>query len=76
MIVKNLNIENTYNNNYKKKKLKDRRIESKMKWIFLGKLKVPVSKRIVYSLKPIIVGIIPTSIMKKYHERVFKNEQN
>ena len=64
------------NNNYKKKKLKDRRIESKMKWIFLGKLKVPVSKRIVYSLKPIIVGIIPTSIMKKYHERVFKNEKN
>mgnify|MGYP003307764888 CR=1 FL=1 len=59
-------------NNYKKKKLKDRFIESNMKWEQLKKLDISFWKRLIYSLKPIIAGIIPKNIMSKYHKNILK----
>ena len=55
-------------NNYNKKKFRDRLIETKMKWKELGKLKIGFIDRIIYSLKPIIAGIIPKCIMIRYHK--------
>ena len=57
--------------NYKKKKFKDRFIEVRMKKYYfkLNKVKFPKS---LYAYKPILSGLIPAGIMKKYHARKFK----
>lgn len=59
-------------NNYMKKKLKDRLIECKMKWKELKKLNINVIKRILYSVKPFIAGIVPKKIMSQYHRNKMK----
>ena len=63
------------NDNYKKKKFKDRLIEVEMKkkYFKLNKVKFPKS---LYIYKPILAGLIPSSIMKKYHEIKFRKEEN
>lgn len=59
--------------NYKKKKFKDRLTEVKMKKKYFKLNKVDFLKRI-YIYKPILSGIIPSCIMKKYHEKKFEKE--
>ena len=39
-----------------------------MKWKEFGKLKIGFIDRIIYSLKPIIAGVIPKCIMSRYHK--------
>lgn len=62
------------NSGYKKKKMKDRYIEAKMKLKYFKKLGVPVYKY-CYALKSIIAGIIPKEIMKKYQRKKLYSKQ-
>lgn len=55
-------------NGYSKKKFKNRITEMQMKKIYFKKLQIPKYKY-YYILKPIIVGMIPKAIMKKYYHR-------
>ena len=52
---------------YKKKKFKDRFIEVKMKIIYFQKLHANFGQYI-FAFKPILSGLIPSVIMKKYHK--------
>lgn len=54
-------------NGYKKKKLKSRVIEAKMKYKYFRKLHISIYKY-YYILKPIIAGIVPKCIMEKYQK--------
>ncbi|PAE38165.1 glycosyltransferase [Bacillus sp. 7884-1] len=56
-------------NGYKKKKFKDRFNEIKVKEIYLKRLGFIWYKRYPYLIKPLIAGIMPTIIMKKYHQK-------
>ena len=56
------------NAGYKKKKIRYRFIETKVKIKYFKKLRVPISKYI-YAIKPIVAGLIPTEIMKKYQRK-------
>lgn len=62
------------NDGYKKKKLKYRFVETKMKIKYFWRLKVSVDKY-VYAIKPIIAGIIPKAIMKKYQRKKLYNKK-
>ena len=59
---------------YKKKKMRDRFIETKMKIKYFKKLGVPVYKYF-YAIKPIIAGLIPKEMMKKYQRRKLCNKK-
>lgn len=56
------------NAGYKKKKIRHRVTEAKMKLKYFKKLDIPKYKY-YYILKPIIAGIIPKIIMKKYQRK-------
>ena len=61
------------NNNYKKKRFKDRLIEVKMKRKYFKLNKISFPKNL-YIYKPLVAGIIPSGVMKKYHDRKFGKE--
>lgn len=56
------------NNGYKKKKLKNRITSSKVRMKYYPKLKIKWYQYI-YVLRPILAGLIPSFVMKKYHSK-------
>jgi glycosyltransferase EpsE len=54
-------------NGYKKKKFKYRLNEYKVKEIYLKRLGFPWYERIPYVIKPLIAGLTPNLIMRKFH---------
>lgn len=57
---------------YKKKKFKYRILEAKIRLKYFRKMKIRWYNYI-YIIKPIIVGMMPKTILKKYHEIKLKN---
>ena len=53
---------------YKKKNYKSRILEYKIRRAYFKKLNLPLI-RIIYEIKPLIVGLIPNFLLKRFHER-------
>lgn len=53
---------------YKKKKFKYRLLEFKIRWHYFKKLKIK-KYYYIYCFKPILIGLIPKNILKKYHNK-------
>lgn len=60
---------------YKKRKMKDRLIEVKVRWIYFRKMNIPFYQYF-YVLKPILLMIIPRKMVMNYHQNKFKKEDN
>ena len=56
---------------YKKKKFKYRLLEFKIRWHYFNKLKIK-KHYYIYCFKPILVGLIPKSMLEKYHNKIGK----
>ena len=52
---------------YKKKKFKYRLLEFKIRWHYFNKLKMK-KRYYIYCFKPILVGLIPKTILQSYHK--------
>lgn len=59
-------------NGYKKKKFKFRIIEIKTRLKYFSKMRIRWYNYI-YVIKPLVVGIVPKKLLKKYHENKLKN---
>lgn len=59
-------------NGYKKKKLKARMTEVKVRYKYFKRLGI-LKFKYFYVIKPIIAGIVPKKLLRKYHENKLKN---
>lgn len=57
-------------NGYKKKKFKYRILEYKIRKKYFKLLNFSFIKRIVYQYKPLLIGLIPNTFLKFYHEKI------
>ena len=60
---------------YNKKKFKYRVVETKMKLHYFRKIGINKLKYI-YAIRPIIVALLPKTIIRKYHKNKYKSEES